>query len=63
MKFIYNNSVYNSTRTSPFRALYSYNPSIGVNAKDSVLEGKKVATTYKRIKIVHEEYKDFTNRL
>ena len=52
MKFIYNNSVYNSTKISLFRALYSYNPSIGVNARDSVLKGKKVATTYKKIKII-----------
>ena len=52
MEFIYNNNIYNSTRTSLFKALYSYNPSIGLNAKDSILEGKKVATTYKRIKII-----------
>ena len=52
MEFIYNNSVYNSTRISLFRALYSYNPNINVNAKDSILEGKKVVTTYKRIKII-----------
>ena len=63
MEFIYNNSVYNNTRTSLFRALYSYNPNIGVNAKDSVPEGKKVATTYKRIKIMQEEREDFINRL
>ena len=52
MEFIYNNSVYNSIRISLFRALYSYNPSISVNAKDSVLKGKKVVTIYERIKIV-----------
>ena len=61
MEFIYNNSVYNSTKISLFRALYSYNPSISVNAKDSIPEGKKVATTYKRIKIVQKERKDLTN--
>ena len=52
MEFIYNNNVYNSIRTSLFKALYSYNPSIGVNAKESVLEGEKVATIYERIKII-----------
>ena len=52
MEFIYNNSVYNSTKISLFRALYSYNPSINVNARDSIPKGKKVATTYKIIKIV-----------
>ena len=52
MEFIYNNSIYNNIRISVFRALYSYNPSIGLNAKDSVLKGKKIATTYKRIKII-----------
>ena len=52
MKFIYNNSVYNSTRISLFKALYSYNPIISVNAKDNILEGKKVAIIYKRIKII-----------
>ena len=61
MEFIYNNSVYNSTRISLFRALYSYNLIIGVNAKDSVPKGKKATTTYKRIKIVQKERKDLIN--
>ena len=52
MKFIYNNSAYNNTRISLFKALYSYNLSISINTKDSVLKGKKVTIIYKRIKII-----------
>ena len=61
MKFIYNNSIYNSTRISLFRALYSYNSNIGVNAKDSVLEEKKIVTIYEKIKIIQKEHKDLIN--
>ena len=54
-EFTYNNSRSSSTRITPFRALYGYNPElrIDINVKDTATKGKAPAT-YKRIQRLYE---------
>ena len=52
-KFAYNNSKSSSTQIIPFIALYSYNPKLRVDIKDTANKGKALAAL-ERIKRLYE---------
>jgi transposase InsO family protein len=53
-EFTYNNSVHASTGSTPFRMLYGFNPELGSNVGDDILEGGAPAAA-ERIKLLQDE--------
>ena len=54
-KFAYNNSKSSSTQTTPFMALYDYNPKlrVDIDIRDTVNKGEALAA-YERIKCLYK---------
>jgi len=61
-EFAYNNSLHASTGFTPFRLYYGFDPELGTNVEDDVLEGS-VPSTEDRVKVLNEERELLSNRL
>jgi hypothetical protein len=61
-KFTYNNSEHSSTGLTPFYTLYRFNPELGTNVRDDVMEGG-APSTEERIRILAEERKELSQQL
>ena len=61
-EFTYNNSVHATTKTSPFRYLYGFDPELGFNVGDAVLEGGAISAE-ERVKIIAKERALLTDNL
>jgi hypothetical protein len=58
-KFTYNNSKHSSIGLIPFYTLYGFNPKLGTNVRDDVIEGGALSTE-ERIRILAKEYKELS---
>jgi hypothetical protein len=61
-EFTYNNSKHSTTGSTPFRLLYGFDPELGTNVRDDVLEGG-APSAEERIKLLMEERTQLSNRL
>ena len=63
-EFAYNNSRSSSTKTTPFKALYSYNPELrfDIDVKDNANRGEAPAA-YERVKKLKELRERLTDEL
>jgi hypothetical protein len=60
-KFVYNNSVYNTTGISPFFAIYGFYLNISLSVKDDYLE-RKIPAAKKKVKEFEYEGKELAER-
>jgi hypothetical protein len=60
-KFVYNNSVHNTTGISPFFAIYGFYLNISSSVKDDYLE-RKISAAKKKVKEFKHEDKKLAER-
>jgi hypothetical protein len=58
-KFTYNNSKYSSTGLTLFYTLYRFNPELGTNVRDDIMEGG-APSIEERIRILAKECKELS---